>query len=158
MTCGAIDCCWNCPFSTHILTRRMTFTHMWATYVIIFSTHILTRRMTLNCCKSFLAEAFSTHILTRRMTNLNSLSTIGLPFQLTSSQGGWLILRWYAVHCVHFSTHILTRRMTIHVLNFSHSSSFSTHILTRRMTKATGCDYIDSTFQLTSSQGGWQQF
>ena len=57
-------------------------------------------------------------------------------------------------HC-DFSTHILTRRMTMNVATDDVSENFSTHILTRRMTICIVVDELISTFQLTSSQGGW---
>ena len=76
-------------------------------------------------------------------------------FQLTSSQGGWLLIlivvliaRYFNSHphkeddfdfCrsiwpIYISTHILTRRMTIVYHNRTCSFDISTHILTRRMT------------------------
>ena len=56
------------------------------------STHILTRRMTCSFCASVPIFIISTHILTRRMTNHGINSELKLLFQLTSSQGGWLVL------------------------------------------------------------------
>ena len=58
-------------------------------------------------------------------------------------------------HITDFSTHILTRRMTMNVATDDVSENFSTHILTRRMTICIVVDELISTFQLTSSQGGW---
>ena len=106
-------------------------------------------------------------------------SILFFSFQLTSSQGGWRKELHRARAIQYFSTHILTRRMTkmitvkcIYLKLFnSHPHKeddnskfschitflcFSTHILTRRMTVVVldvGCRW---TFQLTSSQGGWQ--
>ena len=55
-----------------------------------FSTHILTRRMTHFVANNLWKIIFSTHILTRRMTYFPLDCFITYPFQLTSSQGGWL--------------------------------------------------------------------
>ena len=57
-----------------------------------------------------------------------------------------------------FSTHILTRRMTLAKDGSDNCVCFSTHILTRRMTRTTMWSMIELTFQLTSSQGGWQYY
>ena len=57
-----------------------------------------------------------------------------LLFQLTSSQGGWLLHNFSFFRNDNISTHILTRRMTVSFSSFSSFSSISTHILTRRMT------------------------
>ena len=54
-----------------------------------FSTHILTRRMTFLCLVYPVFNSFSTHILTRRMTEaLLEMNNRDVNFQLTSSQGG----------------------------------------------------------------------
>ena len=76
-------------------------------------------------------------------------------FQLTSSQGGWPFRIVTYLYSIVFSTHILTRRMTMNVATDDVSENFSTHILTRRMTICIVVDELISTFQLTSSQGGW---
>ena len=105
-------------------------------------------------------NAFSTHILTRRMTSPFSYGGFGVVvFQLTSSQGGWLmnperreVYQFFNSHphkeddqqslllyaLFYFSTHILTRRMTFERFGGERRTCFSTHILTRRMTA--GCD------------------
>ena len=55
------------------------------------------------------------------------------------------------------STHILTRRMTTFLSKQRIPLHISTHILTRRMTIQTPLVALCSTFQLTSSRGGWQR-
>ena len=121
-------------FSTHILTRRMTFLCRYFTTFLCFSTHILTWRMTFLSDTTFFyimlfnshphkeddllrnivtgIYVFSTHILTRRMTWTECIRT----------------------REVGFSTHILTRRMTGMLLQYLQTVEFSTHILTWRMT------------------------
>ena len=76
----------NRNFSTHILTRRMTFLFCLSRCKVLFSTHILTRRMTEKYRTILYLRSFSTHILTRRMTailNKNTLSKTAriIPFE-----------------------------------------------------------------------------
>ena len=78
----------HCDFSTHILTRRMTWFCKLFILCCAFSTHILTRRMTENCEWVCNIYGFSTHILTRRMTQVDAILFLMESFQLTSSQGG----------------------------------------------------------------------
>ena len=88
------------------------------------------------------------------MTSSLQILSRSFPFQLTSSQGGWRECN--ASKCpLCFSTHILTRRMTGVGGEKETAQKFSTHILTRRMTICIVVDELISTFQLTSSQGGW---
>ena len=165
-------------FSTHILTRRMTFGSKLESAKRFFSTHILTRRMTdqiriwpinlifqltssqggwrafAHCNPPF--QYFSTHILTRRMTIVSSSGFTSSSFQLTSSQGGWRNSSCiFGIRYI-FSTHILTRRMTKVIFIYNFLSVFSTHILTRRMTLSASSIILLAIFQLTSSQGGWR--
>ena len=79
--------------STHILTRRMTYSFMCTGEEHYISTHILTKRMTMQVWETDSTINISTHILTKRMT----------PRYVT-----------FPV-CVMISTHILTKRMTLHV-------------------------------------------
>ena len=165
----------------------------------LFSTHILTRRMT------YVQNFLKMHIIFQLTSSQGGW--LGKPdsqhdrwtFQLTSSQGGWRAGRLASNLSNSFSTHILTRRMTLYTyyiisciyffnshphkeddhrcvlyrhtwLFFQLTSSqggwptlsrltkpkiFSTHILTRRMTNAMVATGSVLTFQLTSSQGGW---
>ena len=97
-------------------------------------------------------------------------------FQLTSSRGGWPGSFIFSLIHLHFnshpheeddrwgvrqlftyyiSTHILTRRMTCTVYRNESIKFISTHILTRRMTPFLRIDGRTSSFQLTSSRGGW---
>ena len=87
--------------------------------------------------QSHIPVSISTHILTRRMTR---------QFQLR---------KWPAEV---ISTHILTRRMTSSRRKSTVSREISTHILTRRMTPSISHVTEPSTFQLTSSRGGWLRF
>ena len=144
-------------FSTHILTRRMTKPSTVNVRNIIFSTHILTRRMTQRrdhyvygrCIFNSHPHkeddeviwatscdiAFSTHILTRRMTCRQFADNRYRVFQLTSSQGGWLIF-------------ILSVK-SYHIFQLTSSQGG----WPERDTSTVGA--FD--FQLTSSQGGWRR-
>mgnify|MGYP007115183780 CR=1 FL=1 len=167
-------------FSTHILTRRMTTIRALTVLTWIFSTHILTRRMTQRrdhyvygrCIFNSHPHkeddeviwatscdiAFSTHILTRRMTCRQFADNRYRVFQLTSSQGGWRcggidhgeINTFFNSHPHKEDDHC------VHLLN--RWEIFSTHILTRRMTSCALYSLFSFAFQLTSSQGGWQQY
>ena len=169
----------KCPlcFSTHILTRRMTGVGGEKETAQKFSTHILTRRMTSYPIISISIAIFQLTSSQGGWLGSANCSFFAVLFQLTSSQGGWLdiqsseqtgndfsthILTRRMTHFVAnnlwkiiFSTHILTRRMTMNVATDDVSENFSTHILTRRMTICIVVDELISTFQLTSSQGGW---
>ena len=125
-------------------------------YIILFSTHILTRRMTWSFICDQLISNFSTHILTRRMTNSNIATRFVKTFQLTSSQGGWrpaavLPDSWYQI----FNSHPhkeddidATGEMPT-ARNFQLTSSQGGWL---SQYTAAGCSLF---FQLTSSQGGW---
>ena len=123
--------------------------------------------------------SISTHILTRRMTTRNSQIVRQEIFQLTSSRGGWPIIRNELIYLIHFnshpheedddeklancktrdiSTHILTRRMTWLFIRWVIRHSISTHILTRRMTPNASVHNLGDIFQLTSSRGGWHRW
>ena len=132
------------------------------------------------CLCKCMGITLSTHILTRRMTKKRQLSVWSLIFQLTSSQGGWRFYIYTPIIRQNLSTHILTRRMTIYNWMCNGGLYLSTHILTRRMTGLPqtdgNCIFLSThiltrrmtlylyyhhyilLFQLTSSQGGWQQF
>ena len=101
-------------------------------------------------------RSFSTHILTRRMTLTGSYLLTVLPFQLTSSQGGWPLVEHYLLTMGFFqltSSQGGWRHVFVcYVLRFV----FSTHILTRRMTSRNITTISQLFFQLTSSQGGWR--
>ena len=121
-----------------------------------FSTHILTRRMTRRQNKQYREFCFSTHILTRRMTsNIVSIHAVifvfnshphkeddifsfsyNAPissFQLTSSQGGWLLIFPPYFRQKFFNSHPHKEDDEI-LFKIRISIDFSTHILTRRMT------------------------
>ena len=119
---------------------------------------------------------FSTHILTRRMTNSCKFGAIGITFQLTSSQGGWLSIGTSERTCKVFNSHphkeddgMMNEPSFADSLFNSHPHKeddvaedykdsvcdFSTHILTRRMTICSLFRLSFFIFQLTSSQGGW---
>ena len=147
-------------------------------YIILFSTHILTRRMTWHIWIHTHTSCFSTHILTRRMTVSYLFSLLPCSFQLTSSQGGWQIPCCLSLMEIFFqltssqggwrSTCICHLSVAVIFNSHPHKEDdgtfmvsacelgFSTHILTRRMTLVPICLLLFSVFQLTSSQGGWQ--
>ena len=56
-------------------------------------------------------------------------------FQLTASQGGWLVTREKSYVVEMISTHSLTRRLTWRDLAVKASEWISTHSLTRRLTR-----------------------
>ena len=146
-------------------------------YIILFSTHILTRRMTWHIWIHTHTSCFSTHILTRRMTVSYLFSLLPCSFQLTSSQGGWQIPCCLSLMEIFFqltssqggwrSTCICHLSVAVIFNSHPHKEDdgtfmvsacelgFSTHILTRRMTLVPICLLLFSVFQLTSSQGGW---
>ena len=166
-------------FSTHILTRRMTISLyrrfipdvfqltssqggwraiMYAIFSnISFSTHILTRRMTCPSPWKCTPVNFSTHILTRRMTDGKREQESSSHFFNSHPHKEDDIFIITVFTLTSFSTHILTRKMTMDKIREQNRLRFSTHILTRRMTVL--CVNVASyiTFQLTSSQGGWQR-
>ena len=87
-------------FSTHILTRRMTKTSVLYIYITIFSTHILTRRMTILVKKRHLLLFFQ---LTSSQGGWLIAMDCNYPdcfFQLTSSQGGWRL--WSRIQSQHY--------------------------------------------------------
>ena len=85
-----------------------------------------------------------------------NMDRIRSSFQLTSSQGGWLYSLYFFITSINLSTHILTRRMTGLPQTDGNCIFLSTHILTRRMTVSSPEQPRKRTFQLTSSQGGWR--
>ena len=100
-------------------------------------------------------------------------------FQLTASQGGWLLyeLIFCPMSCISthsltrrltrnqsivsrlrcISTHSLTRRLTRNQSIVSRLRCISTHSLTRRLTHDFPTADLFFSFQLTASQGGWQR-
>ena len=122
----------------------------------------------------------STHSLTRRLTRLPA-APMGewSRFQLTASQGGWRIYDNEIDIQNHFnsqphkeadvvvlldfcdsfriSTHSLTRRLTSRETGHCFNPSISTHSLTRRLTTQKRLKNPAMVFQLTASQGGWQE-
>ena len=80
-----------------------------------------------------------------------------MKFQLTASQGGWRTCTSFASVPDFISTHSLTRRLTIQPVNHLFSAEISTHSLTRRLTSASTNKLSALTFQLTASQGGWRK-
>ena len=100
---------------------------------VCFSTHILTRRMTTRWALSVDDGVFSTHILTRRMTSCVRVLRASIRL---------------------FNSHP-HKEDDFPKYNHHFATFFSTHILTRRMTLCSARVLIRSSFQLTSSQGGW---
>ena len=99
-----------------------------------FSTHILTRKMTWLWWCYRARKFFNSHPHKEDDLRLLPICPVLSLFQLTSSQGGWLPVCSITSSSVGFSTHILTRRMTILFAHICTTFPFSTHILTRRMT------------------------
>ena len=121
-----------------------------------FSTHILTRRMTYVLLECDNHIHFSTHILTRRMTKTSFIHFPGIFLFNSHPHKEDDCCRSVNLFSRVFSTHILTRRMTQWRVHLFLKTNFSTHILTRRMTVFfLPCHSFPYIFQLTSSQGGW---
>ena len=122
---------------------------------------------------------FSTHILTRRMTSLSIAFIPASSFQLTSSQGGWLLSYFYSSSCIlFFNSHphkeddfCLT--CNLFVLQFFNSHPhkeddvnqkikdfnyflFNSHPHKEDDVAGSTINSIFVHFQLTSSQGGWR--
>ena len=99
---------------------------------ILFSTHILTRRMTSASVYNVICEFFNSHP--------HKEDDLSYMFSYRSR-------KLFNSH-PHKEDDNSSQEKTFVAI-------FSTHILTRRMTKRTGSIGYHSTFQLTSSQGGW---
>ena len=103
---NALISCAVDDISTHILTKRMTFSVWFWLRTNVISTHILTKRMTEDLERDGAVDDISTHILTKRMTIITLLSSNSFVFQLTSSRRGW---RWTQGRSVsepsHFNSH-----------------------------------------------------
>ena len=166
-------------FSTHILTWRMTSSNA---FKFSSSSFQLTSSQGGWQKIPYIIEIKSVFQLTSSQGGWHKGQIkfiVCANFQLTSSQGGWLVAVQVGTWCKFFNSHphkeddraisclfaivkpfnshphkeddFLTHHQLQH-------SCLSTHILTRRMTSSlpeTGGVYV---FQLTSSQGGWQQF
>ena len=122
--------------STHSLTRRLTFFQGWQEKGIChFNSQPHKEADTLssniNVC-----WCISTHSLTRRLTAWYHRLLWHTPFQLTASQGGWLLTFCCSPFCLSFQ---LTASQGGWRCIYSQCSN-------------------DTIFQLTASQGGWQQF
>ncbi len=78
----------------------------------IFSTHILTRRMTFSSSQYSHSHPFQLTSSQGGWPNHPPSMSAILSFQLTSSQGGWRNVGIITFMGGVFSTHILTRRMT----------------------------------------------
>ena len=76
------------------------------------STHSLTRRLTTNRRYLWKIWSISTHSLTRRLTERRYFDAQTAGFQLTASQGGWLLCSRSQGSASIISTHSLTRRLT----------------------------------------------
>ena len=103
--------------------------------VFSISTHSLTRRLTWLTMRNGIDMDISTHSLTRRLT-------VDFP-------------EVFARRAI--STHSLTRRLTAECNRLQVWIFISTHSLTRRLTKRRARRDRAEAFQLTASQGGWQQ-
>ena len=76
-------------------------------------------------------------------------------FQLTASQGGWLIKSVIAVSNTYFNSQP-HKEADLSLLNCLNRSNISTHSLTRRLTESDNLLPKLEIFQLTASQGGWR--
>ena len=103
--------------STHILTKRMTFSsYIFHHHSPYFNSHPH-EEDDISDFLYYRSKSISTHILTKRMTRYGRKSS--------------------RRNCI--STHILTKRMTISKREEDGRQSISTHILTKRMTLSVLC-------------------
>ena len=75
-------------FSTHSLTKRLTDLKILYLSDSLFSTHSLTKRLTFLLKLKLIFFHFSTHSLTKRLTDGKEEFAISYPFQLTASRRG----------------------------------------------------------------------
>ena len=122
----------------------------------------------------------STHSLTRRLTNRTIIpleeslhfnsqphkeaddpkgdeKLIGMIFQLTASQGGWLIWSCLLTDRAIFQLTASQGGWRYAWLATAVSRKISTHSLTRRLTVCCRSSAAWTAFQLTASQGGWRK-
>ena len=119
-------CCQKMNFleiSTHSLTRRLTFAYSSGYSCSKISTHSLTRRLTIHIIIASSGSRISTHSLTRRLTIQWTIKKRLNEFQLTASQGGWLLSFHHNFFNIQISTHSLTRRLTWNRMDRHDSSS-----------------------------------
>ena len=125
---------------------------------LYISTHILTKRMTKMFVYIISSTSISTHILTKRMTNLQRVLIKFFLFQLTSSRRGWPKAKKCTKEVLYFNSHPHEEDDLLYFC-LCFYIRISTHILTKRMTVILVLLLFPvSSFQLTSSRRGWQQF
>ena len=101
-------------------------------------------------------SGISTHSLTRRLTREWSNSDDSNLFQLTASQGGWPWISAGRRSPEYFNSQPHKEADGNYVKKYD-LSGISTHSLTRRLTSFNCHIFYLLLFQLTASQGGWQQ-
>ena len=121
-----------------------------------FSTHILTRRMTAWADGETENIRFSTYILTRRMTFCVIPSKNTISFQLTSSQGGWRTSTTRPIPYLFFNSHPHKEDDGNSISIISILRIFNSHPHKEDDDLALMTSGYGHIFQLTSSQGGWQ--
>ena len=144
-------------FSTHILTRRMTpFIHFPRKYKAFQLTS--SQGGWLSPVQSpHRIPDFSTHILTRRMTMKPYEAFESKVFQLTSSQGGWPSTILFNISLLFFfNSHPHKEDDIIFYPIINKYHIFNSHPHKEDDSESLKTDYITFFFQLTSSQGGWQ--
>ena len=122
------------PFhiSTHILTKRMTFSKLIILHPLIFQLTSSRRGWPFLLCVNVTAVYFNSHPHEEDDSTPSTFCSTASTFQLTSSRRGWR--------------------------GYWRSSDFrciSTHILTKRMTTLLSLSSGKLIFQLTSSRRGW---
>ena len=152
------DVCNNTRWiSTHSLTRRLT--HSLLVPVYLFS-HFNSQphKEADNFTPVLLSfdSGISTHSLTRRLTREWSNSDDSNLFQLTASQGGWPWISAGRRSPEYFNSQPHKEADGNYVKKYD-LSGISTHSLTRRLTSFNCHIFYLLLFQLTASQGGWQQ-
>ena len=99
----------------------------------------------------------STHILTRRMTSQQMNLTRRKTFQLTSSQGGWLLELYMFRFAGYFNSHPHKEDDVWHVSSSVASTDFNSHPHKEDDDSSSRSTDRKGRFQLTSSQGGWRK-
>ena len=124
----------HCCISTHILTKRMTWTQVHGHCNLYFNSH--PHEEDDGIYRG--AEIAHTHFNSHPHEEDDLRQTLQVQpvrlFQLTSSRRGWPCEILWFICSFFISTHILTKRMTFSVSNPLQVNPISTHILTKRMT------------------------
>ena len=143
--------------STHSLTRRLTFRLIRGYITGGYFNSQPHKEADDDIEKSKAAPYISTHSLTRRLTSSSSMRRKSISFQLTASQGGWLLL-WYApVYPEYFNSQPHKEADNAKTISNNYGEIFQLTASQGGWHKLTEIKSGFSSFQLTASQGGWRR-